>query len=142
VMAEMISMVCFQVMGYDTAIAFAAQAGQLELNVMMPLIAYDLIHSVEILGHALQGFSEKCLAGITAQGDRCLPYAEGTLSLVTALNPHIGYLNAANVAKESLATGRSIREVVLAQGLMDEEKLAEVLNLEAMSQMISDNPEA
>ncbi len=142
VMAEMISMVCFQVMGYDTAIAFAAQAGQLELNVMMPLIAYDLIHSVEILGHGIQGFSDKCLAGITAQGDRCLAYAEGTLSLVTALNPHIGYLNAANVAKESLATGRSIREVVLAQGLMDEEKLAEVLDLEAMSQMISDNPEA
>ncbi|WP_072619235.1 aspartate ammonia-lyase [Spirulina major] len=138
VMAEMISMVCFQVMGYDTAIAFCAQAGQLELNVMMPLIAYDLIHSVEILGNAVQALSDKCLSGIEARRDRCLGYAEGTLSLVTALNTHIGYLNAAAVAKESLTSGKSIREVVLEKGLMDEATLSDVLNLETMSQMISD----
>jgi aspartate ammonia-lyase len=137
VMAEMTSQVCFQVMGYDTAIAFAAQAGQLELNVMMPLIAYNLIHSIEILGNTISALTDKCLAGITANRDRCQSYADGSLALVTALNTHIGYLNAANVAKESLATGKSIREIVLSQGLMDETQLAEVLNLEQMSQIIN-----
>ena len=135
VMAEMTSMVCFQVMGYDSAIALAAQAGQLELNVMMPLIAYDLIHSIEILGNTIDALSERCLAGITARRDRCLAYAEGSLALVTALNPHIGYLNAAAVAKESLETGKSIREIVLSKGLMTEAELAQVLDLDKMSNL-------
>ncbi|MFN7715885.1 MAG: aspartate ammonia-lyase [Pseudanabaenaceae cyanobacterium] len=133
VIAEMTNMVCYQVIGYDTAITFAAQAGQLELNVMMPLIAYDLIHSIEILGNTLQTLATKCVQGITAQESRCLDYAEGSLSLVTALNTHIGYLNAADVAKESLATGKSLRQVVLDKGLMDETTLSEVLNLAQMS---------
>ncbi len=137
VMAEMISMVCFQVMGYDQSIALAAQAGQLELNVMMPLIAYNLIHSIEILGNGLQALTEKCLVGITADADRCQHYAEGSLALVTALNTHIGYLNAAAVAKESLATGKSLRQIVLERELMSPELLAEVLDLEKMSQLPS-----
>jgi aspartate ammonia-lyase len=136
VMAEMTSMVCFQVMGYDMAIALAAQAGQLELNVMMPLIAYNLIHSIEILGNTIDALSQQCLQGITARRDRCLAYAEGSLALVTALNPHIGYLNAATVAKESLETGKSLRQIVLEKGLMTEEALAEVLDLEKMSAII------
>lgn len=136
VIAEMTSMVCFQVMGYDGAIALAAQAGQLELNVMMPLIAYNLIHSIELLGNTLAILGERCLQGMTAQQDRCLAYAEGSLALVTALNPHIGYLNAAAVAKESLATGKSIRQVVLDQGLLDEATLNTVLDLEHMSQIV------
>jgi aspartate ammonia-lyase len=135
VMAEMTSQVCFQVMGYDSAIALAAQAGQLELNVMMPLIAYNLIHSIEILGNTIAALSEKGIKGITANRDRCLAYAEGSLALVTALNTHIGYLNAATVAKESLETGKSLREIVLQRGLMDAATLAEVLNLEQMSQL-------
>lgn len=135
VMAEMTSMVCFQVMGYDNAIALAAQAGQLELNVMMPLIAYNLIQSIEILGNTIQALSDRCLQGITANRDRCLAYAEGSLSLVTALNTHIGYLNAAAVAKESLETGKSLRAIVLEKGLMGEAELAAVLNLAEMSQM-------
>ena len=136
VMAEMTSQVCFQVMGYDNAIALCAQAGQLELNVMMPLIAYDLIHSIEILGHTIAALTTKCLAGITARRDRCLGYAEGSLALVTALNTHIGYLNAANVAKESLETGKSIRDIVLAKNMMSETELAAVLDLETMSKII------
>lgn len=133
VMAEMTSMVCFQVMGYDSAIALAAQAGQLELNVMMPLIAYNLIQSIEILGNTLAALTDRCLQDITANRDRCLAYAEGSLALVTALNPHIGYLNAAAVAKESLETGKSLREIVLEKELMSAADLAEVLNLEQMS---------
>lgn len=135
VMAEMTSMVCFQVMGYDSAIALAAQAGQLELNVMMPLIAYNLIQSIEILGNTLQALTERCIQGITANRDRCLGYAEGSLALVTALNPHIGYLNAAAVAKESLETGKSLRAIVLERGLMSTDALAEVLDLEQMSRL-------
>ena len=135
VMAEMTSMVCFQVMGYDTAIAFAAQAGQLELNVMMPLIAYDLIHSIEILGKTIDSLSKRCLAGITPRRDRCLAYAEGSLALVTALNTHIGYLKAADVAKKSLETGKSIRAIVLEEGLMNEEQLSAVLDLAKMSKL-------
>ncbi|MBD2044757.1 aspartate ammonia-lyase [Coleofasciculus sp. FACHB-64] len=135
VMAEMTSMVCFQVMGYDSAIALAAQAGQLELNVMMPLIAYNLIHSIEILGNTLSILTQRCLEGITANRDRCLAYAEGSLALVTALNPHIGYLNAAAVAKESLETGKSLRQIVLERELMSSEELAKVLDLEEMSAM-------
>lgn len=135
VMAEMTSMVCFQVMGYDAAIALAAQAGQLELNVMMPLIAYDLIHSIEILGNTIAALTTRCIQGIEANRDRSLAYAEGSLSLVTALNTHMGYLNAAAVAKESLATGKSLREIVLEKGLMTAAELATVLDLEKMSQM-------
>lgn len=133
VMAEMMAMVCFQVMGYDSAIALAAQAGQLELNVMMPLIAYNLIHSIEILGNTISALTKRCIEGITANRDRCLGYAEGSLALVTALNPHIGYLNAASVAKESLETGKSLRQIVLEKGLMSAEELAKVLDLEKMS---------
>ena len=136
VMAEMTSMVCFQVMGYDSAIALAAQAGQLELNVMMPLIAYNLIHSMEILGNTIAALTERCIQGITANQERCLAYAEGSLALVTALNPHIGYLNAAAVAKESLETGKSLRQIVLERGLMNEAQLAQVLNLEQMSTIL------
>ena len=135
VMAEMTSMVCFQVMGYDNAIALAAQAGQLELNVMMPLIAYNLIHSIEILGNTITALNERCLQGITANQQRCLDYAESSLALVTALNTHIGYLNAAAVAKESLETGKSPRQIVLEKGLMSETQLAAVLDLEKMSSL-------
>ncbi|MEM8504708.1 MAG: aspartate ammonia-lyase [Cyanobacteria bacterium P01_D01_bin.1] len=135
VMAEMTSMVCFQVMGYDSAITLAAQAGQLELNVMMPLIAYDLIHSIEILGNTVEALDKKCLQGVTVFPERCMGYAEGSLALVTALNTHIGYLNAAAIAKESLETGKPLRQLVLENKLMDETTLNEVLDLQKMSQM-------
>lgn len=135
VMAEMTSMVCFQVMGYDGAIALAAQAGQLELNVMMPLIAYNLIHSIEILGNTISALRGRCIKGITVNKERCLAYAEGSLALVTALNPHIGYLNAAAIAKESLETGKSLRQLVKEKGLMDDAQLNQVLDLDKMSQI-------
>lgn len=137
VMAEMLNMVCFQVIGLDTAITLCAQAGQFELNVMMPLIAYDLLHSLQILNNSLRVFTERCIQGITPQPQRCRGYAEGTLALVTALNPYIGYLQAAEVAKASLETGQPIRQIVLERNLMTPEQVAEVLDLEAMSRMQS-----
>jgi aspartate ammonia-lyase len=138
VLCEMLTMVCFQVIGYDQTIALAAQAGQLELNVMMPLIAYDLGHSIQILTNALKLFAERCIVGIIAYPERCLAYAEGSLALVTALNPHIGYLQAADVAQESLKTGKSLREIVIARGLLSVEQLGEILNLDEMSRLPED----
>jgi aspartate ammonia-lyase len=135
VMAEMLNMVCYQVMGLDQAIMLAAQAGQLELNVMMPLVAYDLLHQIQILTNSLTVFRTHCVEAIEANPERCLAYAEGSLSLVTALNIHIGYLKAAEVAKESLETGMSIPKIVLEKGYLSEEKLSQVLNLMEMSEL-------
>jgi fumarate hydratase class II/aspartate ammonia-lyase len=134
VMAEMMNMVCFAVVGNDLTISMAAQAGQLELNVMMPVIACKLLDSIEILINAVLMFTVKCVEGIAADAKRCEAYAMRSLSIVTALNPFIGYAKAAEVAKQSLATGRTIRDIVLAKKLMTRARLDEVLNLIAMTE--------
>lgn len=133
VMAEMLCMVCFQVMGADTCISMASQAGQLELNVMMPVIAYNLFISATILTRALNSFREKCVTGITANKDVCLRYAENTLALATVLNPYIGYLNAAEVVKESLKTGKTIKQIVLERKLVTSEQWNEIFDLRRLT---------
>jgi len=115
-MAEMLAMACFQVMGLDAAIAAAAAAGQLELNVMMPLVAFDLCHQLSILGSAVRAFDLRCARGLEADPARCRGYAERTVSLATALAPRIGYARAAEIVKASAATGRSIVELAAEQG--------------------------
>lgn len=132
--AEMVNMVCYQVIGLDTAITFCAQAGQLELNVMMPLVAYDLLHAIAILARAVTQFTRKCVTGITANEERCHTYAENSTSIVTVLNPHIGYAAAAEIAKEYMATGKSIREVVLEKGLLTKEQLDKVFDVKKMTE--------
>ncbi len=119
VVPEMVDMVGFQVLGHDATVAFATQAGQLELNVMMPVLAYNLLQAMHLLTRATQVLALKCVDGITANRERCDFFAHRSLALVTALNPHIGYLNAAQVAKESLKTGRSPLELVIEHRLMD-----------------------
>ena len=133
-MAEMANMVCFQVMGCDQAVMLAVQAGQLELNVMMPLIAYNLLFSMELLKNCVQKFTDSCITGIRANEERCRRYLEDSLGLVTVLAPSIGYNAAAEVAKESVATGRSIREIVLARGLMPKAELEEAMRPEHLTQ--------
>jgi aspartate ammonia-lyase len=133
VMAEMLNMVCFQVIGCDTTILFAAQAGQLELNVMMPVVAFDLLHEIEILRNALDAFTALCVADIRADADRCKTFAESSMSLVAVLNPHIGYAAAAEVAKEYLASGKSIAQIVLEKGLLTKEKLRVIFDLQNMT---------
>jgi len=118
VMAEMLNMVCFQVIGNDTTIAFATQASQLELNVMMPVIAYNLLSSIEILTNGIRVFNQKCLKGIRADAERCKKLAETTLAIATALNPIIGYASAAEVSKESYRTGKSVKEVTVEKGIL------------------------
>ncbi|MBN1569241.1 MAG: aspartate ammonia-lyase [Acidobacteria bacterium] len=134
VMAEMLDMVCFQAIGCDTTILLAAQAGQLELNVMMPVVAFNLLHEIEILRNALDVFAGYCVEGIRADAARCKNLAEASMSIVTALNPHIGYARAAEVAKEYLASGKSIAQIVLEKGLLTEEKLREVFDLRKMTE--------
>jgi len=131
---EMVDMVGFAVLGNDLTVATAAQAGQLELNVMMPVIAYKLLDSLRILTSACRVFAERCVEGIEADEARCRAYAERTMGLATALNPYIGYLAAAEVAKEALATGRSIREVVIEKGLLEAEELDRILDPKAMTE--------
>ena len=116
---EMVDQVGFQILGHDATVAFAVQAGQLELNVMMPVVAYNLLQAMHILTAASRVFADRCVDGITAHADRCEAYAGRSLALVTALAPQIGYMHAAAVAKEALATGRPIHELVVARGLLD-----------------------
>ena len=134
VMAELAAMVSFQVIGNDTAVAYAVQAGQLELNVMMPTMAYNVLQSITILANMLHQFDVYCIAGITANRARCQMYAESTVSLATALNPYIGYAKAAEIVKESVATGRTIVELAREKKLLSEKEIAEILDPKRMTE--------
>ncbi len=133
-MAEMTNMVCFQVMGCDQAVLLAAQAGQLELNVMMPLISWNLTFSLELLKNCVQKFTESCISGIVANEGRCRRYLDDSLGLVTVLAPYIGYNASAAIAKESVASGRSIREIVMEQNLMTVEELDNIMQPEHLTE--------
>ncbi|HEX3940343.1 MAG TPA: aspartate ammonia-lyase [Acidobacteriaceae bacterium] len=128
VMPELAAMVSFQVVGNDTAVAYAVQAGQLELNVMMPAMAYSVLQSITILANMLRQFNDRCVAGITANEERCNAYAQSTVSLATALNPYIGYAKAAEIVKESVATGQSIIAIARGKKLLTEAEIADILD--------------
>ncbi len=134
VIPELAAMVSFQVIGNDAAVAYAVQAGQLELNVMMPTMSYSVMQSITILTNMLRQFNEKCIAGLTANEQRCNFYAQSTVSLATALNPYIGYAKAAEIVKESVATGRSIIEIARGKGLLSEQEIAEILDPKRMTE--------
>ncbi len=128
VVAECMNMICFQVVGNDACIAAAAGAGQLELNVMMPVISHNLLWSMQILTNGARMLAELCVAGIEADADRCAAYLAGTVGLATVLNPVIGYHRAAEVARKATETGKTIRQVVLEDGIMSEEELDKLLS--------------
>lgn len=128
VMPELAAMVSFQVIGNDTAVALAVQGGQLELNVMMPTMSYSVMQSITILTNMIRVFTDKCIAGITANESRCNFYAQSTVSLATALNPYIGYAKAADIVKESVATGRSIIDIARDKKLLSEKEIEEILD--------------
>ncbi len=128
VMSEMVMQVAAQVIGNDATITWGGANGNLELNLMMPVIAHNLLESIEILAAAADTFRAKCVEGIEADRERALALLERNAVIVTALNPHIGYDNGTRIAKESLATGRSIRELVLESGLMTAEALDRALD--------------
>ena len=128
VMPEMLNMVCFQVMGNDTTIAYATQASQLELNVMMPVIAYNLLFSIEILSNGINAFTKKCVSGIEADAKRCKDYADATLAMATALNPLIGYASAAEVSKEAYKSGKTVRQIAIRKGILEEKNAHRILD--------------
>jgi aspartate ammonia-lyase len=128
VIPECLGMVAMQVIGNDAAIALAVQAGQLELNVFMPLMAHNLLGGLEILKNYLPVFTEKCVRGIEADEARCRAYFEASAGLATVLNQHVGYARAAEVAQEAVRTGRSLRELILEKGLMTEAALGRALD--------------
>jgi len=134
VLAELTAMVAFQVVGNDTATALAVQAGQLELNVMMPTMAHNTLQSITILTNTLHQLDHQCIRGITANRDRCAHYASSTIALATALNPYIGYARAAALVKESVATGQSIVALAREQKLLTEEQIAEILDPKSMTE--------
>ncbi|MFH1748479.1 MAG: class II fumarate hydratase [Planctomycetota bacterium] len=133
VMAEMLNMVCFQCLGCDAAIVSAAQAGQLELNVMMPVIAYNLLQEIDILTGGVAAFTSHCVRGIAANEAACRAYAEQSPALATALNPAIGYESAADLAKEAIARGQPIRDVARERNVLDESELDRLLDPRRMT---------
>ncbi len=135
VIAEMANMVCFQVIGNDVTVAAAAEAGQLELNVMMPVIAHNLLFSVEILANATHLMAERCVAGIVADEAQCAYWLERSPAIVTALAPRIGYAAAAKLAQEAVKRNVTVRELVEEKGLLPPHELDVMLDLRAMTDL-------
>jgi aspartate ammonia-lyase len=133
--AEMVNQVCYQALGLDTTVALAAEAGQLELNVMMPVITHNVVFGLTIVGNATRVFAERCIAGIQADEQLCAYWLERSPALVTALAPKIGYAESAKLAKEAIATGLTVKELVIKKGLLKGRELEEVLNLRAMTEI-------
>ena len=128
VMAECLNMVAFQVVGNDLTVSFAVQAGQLELNVMTPVIMHNVLFSIQLLTNYLPVFRRKCVKGITVDKKRCAMYLEKNPSLATLLSPRIGYLEASKIAQQALEQGRSVKEVALEKGLLKPEELEKIFN--------------
>ena len=130
---EMVNQVCQQVIGCDAAILSATEAGQLELNVMMPVMAWNAIHATRILTQSMIVLRERCVSGIKADEERCRELLDRSTALATALSPHIGYAETADIAKTAVRTGRSIRELVRERRLLSDEVLDRILSVDAMT---------
>ncbi|NLX37805.1 MAG: aspartate ammonia-lyase [Chloroflexi bacterium] len=134
VMAEMLNMVCYHVMGNDLTIMACAQAGQLELNVMVPILAYNLLQSLEVLTRGMAAFTDRCVSGIVANEARCAELGQRSIGLATALNAYIGYSAAAKVAQEALGRGVPLRQVAEELGYLTAEQLDTVLDPYGMTE--------
>jgi aspartate ammonia-lyase len=133
--AEMVNQVCYQALGLDTTVAMAAEAGQLELNVMMPVMTHNVVFAMIIVGNASRVLAERCVEGIEADEAQCSYWLERSPALVTALAPKIGYAEAAKLAKEAVANGLTVRELVVRKQLLQGRELEETLDLRAMTEL-------
>lgn len=133
VIPEVCNQVCFQVFGNDTTITKAAEAGQMELNVFEPVLFYNLFQSIDLLSNACYTLRDNCIVGIVANSEHCREVMENSLGTATALAPHIGYANASKMAKLALKENRKLKELILENNLMSEEKLEKVLNIKEMT---------
>jgi fumarate hydratase class II len=134
VMCEAVTQVAAQVYGNDAAVAFGASQGNFELNVYVPMMARNVLESISLLANVCELFANRCIDGIEADEERCLAYAESSPSLGTSLNPYVGYEKAAELVKASVRTGRSIRELVLEEGLMEPDELDRALDVLGMTE--------
>jgi aspartate ammonia-lyase len=134
VIPEVVNQVAFQVIGNDLTITLAAEAGQLQLNVMEPVIAFNIFQSLAILTQAISALANKCIRGITANKERCRELVECSIGIITALNPYIGYENSTRIAKKALETNRSVMEIILEEGLLSREQVEDILRPERMLQ--------
>jgi aspartate ammonia-lyase len=132
IIPEVVNQVAFEVIGNDITVTMAAEAGQLELNVMEPVIAYNLFKSIDLLRRACLTLADRCVNGITANRDHCRRLVEHSIGLVTALNPILGYEKSTQVAHEALQTGRSVYEIVLEKALLSKAELDDLLSPENM----------
>jgi aspartate ammonia-lyase len=133
--AEMVNQVCYQVLGCDTTVALAAEAGQLELNVMMPVITHNIVFSMQILAAALRQFDTECVRGIEADEVQCAHWLERSPALVTALAPKIGYAESAKLAKEAVKSGMTVKDLVAQKAILPPDELRDVLDLRAMTEL-------
>lgn len=134
VIPEVVNQVCFSVIGNDVTITLAAEAGQLQLNVFEPVIAYSLFNSIAMMKRAFRTLASKCVDGITANEEVCKNFVFNSISIVTALNPYIGYENSAKIAKEALESGKSVYELTLEHKLLSKEELNEIFKPQNMLQ--------
>jgi fumarate hydratase class II len=134
VLCEAVLQVVAQVIGNDCAVAWAGARGNFELNVYLPVIARNLLESIKLLGNVCAVFAERCVAGIEPDVERNRRYAEASPAVATALNPHLGYEKVAELVKRSLATGRSVRDLIEEEGLLDKQTLDKVLDVLAMTE--------
>jgi aspartate ammonia-lyase len=128
-MAECLDMICFQIVGNDLAVSLAAQAGQLELNVMTPVMMHNVLESIRLLAGYLSVFREKCVEGIKVDEKRCLHYLENNPALATFLSPFIGHLEASIIAQQALNERRSVKELVLEKSLLKPEEVERIFGL-------------
>lgn len=134
VIPEVVNQVAFNIIGNDMTVTMAAEAGQLELNAFEPIIFYNLIQSVETLTYAVHTFVDNCVTGITANRERCRDLVENSVGIITALCPHVGYEKAAQLAKQAIETGASVRKLILDEGLLDQEALDKILDPYSMTE--------
>lgn len=132
VIPEVVNQVCYAVIGNDVTVSFAAEGGQLQLNVFEPVIAYGLFNSISMMRNAMLTLSSKCIDGITANEQTCKDFVLGSIGIVTALNPYIGYENSAAIAKESLQTGKRVYDIALERNLLSKAQLDEIFRPENM----------
>ncbi|MCW2750231.1 MAG: aspA, partial [Aeromicrobium sp.] len=135
VIPEVVNQVAFQIIGNDVTVSMAAEAGQLQLNAFEPIICYSLSAGISRLTEAVQVLASRCVDGITANVELLRAEVDNSIGLVTALNPYIGYAAATDVAKEALATGRGVAELVLERGLLPPEKLEAILKPETLANL-------
>ncbi len=132
VIPEVVNQVCFKVIGNDLTVTFAAEAGQLQLNVMEPVLVQSIMESIQLLEKAMDTFRSKAIDGITANEEVCMNMVKNSIGIVTALNPYIGYKSSSKIAKEALETGRGVYDLVLEHKLLTKEKLDDILKPERM----------